>query len=160
MGRIIEIIKNKKRLALGIVVACIIISFWLVPSIITRVGLSKLKVEDVSKIVYVQYEDMPLSSEVKSKRVITVADNKAGVQDFLKLFQDSDVILRQSNKKTSDMIFLYFVDDSVVNAYVVGDILGFQYGKYWVDMKDIDGFIMQMIPLENIEVKPKTLNNE
>lgn len=146
-------VKIKKRLVLCFGVLIIALSIWLGPFVAARVELSNLKIEDVSKIIYVQYEDKPLSSKVKSKKFITAVDDEKQMKNFVSMFQEGDIQLTHIDKKTSDMLFLYFEDDRVVNAYVVGDYLGFQYGKYWVELKNIDSFITSMEQINDVEVK-------
>jgi len=150
----------KKRLVVCFGVLVVALSIWLIPFAIARVELSNLKIEDVSKIIYVQYEDMPLTSEVKNKRTLTAVNDEKQLKDFVSMFQEGDVKLKATDTKTSDMLFLYFEeDDRVVNAYVVGDSLGFQYGKYWVELNDIDSLITSMEQLNNVEVQDLTLRS-
>ena len=145
--------KMKKRLVLCFGVLIIALSIWLGPFVSARVALSSLKIENVSKIIYVQYEDIPLSSKVKSKKCITAVNNQKQIKNFVNMFQDGNIQLKHIDKKTSNMLFLYFEDDRVVNAYVENNCLGFKYGKYWVKLKDIDGFISSMERVDYVEIK-------
>ena len=146
---------DKKRYTiLGIIaVLTLILSIQLFPFVYTKWKLSTIPIEEVSEIIYAKYEKDPLSSEIVEKKYCSKADSESTVEKFVKSFHNGKIKTWQSDKVSSEMLFLYFEDDTVVNAYILGDKIGFQYGKYWVDMDDMEGFLLSMKPVERIEVK-------
>ncbi|MPW25901.1 hypothetical protein GC105_08870 [Alkalibaculum sp. M08DMB] len=143
---------SKKRLTLLICIFLILLLIWLTPFIYTKFKLSALHVEEVSKIVYVQYEGMPLSSKINIKKYFSVNEDKLKLEEFVTMFENGKYISKKTNPKTSEMFFLYFEDDTVVNAYVVDNTLGFQYGEYWVNIEGLEEFMSSMKPMELIEI--------
>ena len=158
MNRVLRKINKYIVIAFVFAIILVAISIHMIPRLYTQKKLSDLRLEDVLKIVYVEYEGKPLSSPVKSKKYCILDEDDQLVRTFLKLYKDGDINVAEPAEESSSMLFFYLEDGAVVNAYVAGDVLGFQYGKYWIKVDGVDSIISSMETLEHMSVEKLSIN--
>ena len=63
----------------------------------------------------------------------------------------STVNSRRTRSNSKKVMFFYYDNGEVLNAYIKEDCLGFNYGKKWVRVKGLGNFINSMNPLDRIK---------
>lgn len=134
-------------LALSILLVSVFIPRWLFKFHIGKMGLEK-----VERIEYVEYEGDPFCSSIKIKKVASRGDNRNTINDFL------DKISRVNKKEramnnSNKVLFFYYDNGKILNAYIKDNYLGFNYGKTWLEIKELENTIDSMNFVELLKFK-------
>ncbi|HCX65858.1 MAG TPA: hypothetical protein DHN33_11700, partial [Eubacteriaceae bacterium] len=97
----------------------------------------------VQEILYVEYEGEPFVTSVEK---IYVFENKADLANFIETLQNGTFVLREPEGEDQGVFFIK--GEESYNGVLRGSNLGFQYGDFWVQIKDITE------SLDNMEEKP------
>ena len=89
--------------------------------------------KEINKVEMVTYESEPFNSEIidiifiEDRIFYTALSKKMNMQD----------IALSHPQITSTVLFIYYKNDTILNAYVYGDKLGLNYGQVWLN---VNGF--------------------
>ena len=65
--------------------------------------------------------------------------------------------VRVDSQPSNRMLFFYHGDGRILNAYVQGNLLGFDYGRSWIRVQELGGIIDDLKFVELIGVKEDSL---
>ena len=129
-----ERMQNRKYIKIG--VGTVFGLFILLLGILTyfqSIYLS-LKVfdQEVKRVEMVIYESEPFNSEITD---IIFIEDQIFHSDLSKKMNMQNIALSHP-KITSTILFIYYKNGTVLNAYVYGDKLGLNYGQVWLNVSD------------------------
>jgi hypothetical protein len=81
----------------------------------------------------VEYEDVAFESDILSSKTLE-DDNEEIFQDLMDAMNMQNIAFIHK-KTTSVVVFFYYEDGSVMNAYIDGNKMGLSYGSVWIKVK-------------------------
>ena len=100
----------------------------------------------VVRIDYAVYSGEAFTSEPAA----AVQFDSEGIQKTVSAANRQEVRLFAS-RPTSEVLFIYFEDGSMLNAFVSGDLLGIDYGRVWVSAGGLNEYIKSLLPAPDAE---------
>ena len=101
---------------------------------------------NVVKAEYTVYSGDAFTSEPAA----SVLFDSEGIQKVVSAANRQEVHLSAS-RPTSEVLFIYFDDGSVINAFVSGDSLGIDYGRVWISAGGLNEYIKSLLPAPDAE---------
>lgn len=155
--RLLETVRKHKVITCCLIAFLLIILSVVMPFIKVKSGITDLSLKEINKIIYAKYEVEPLASDIQILKEADSQQNKE-IDEFKNMMDNGKVKIYPSEVSTSEMIFIYLEDGRVVNAYVNNDMLGFNYGKYWITLDGVQSWIDNMEIRDKIKVKDQGLD--
>lgn len=148
----LEVLREKKWWIFGALLLSIVLMVALVSYFSFYLGIHGFDFEGVERIEYIEYEGEPFSSAIRLKKELFLKEDPSIIQRIqgeLTLSNREKVQSQSCNR----MLFFYHRDGSILNAYVQGDLLGFDYGSSWIRIQELSTIIDDLTLVERIKVK-------
>ena len=94
--------------------------------------------KEIQRVELVIYESEPFNSAITD--IIFLEDQV--FQSMLSKKMNMQAIALSHPKMTSTVLFIYFKNNTVMNAYVYGDKLGLNYGQVWLKANGFSDDVM------------------
>ncbi len=150
VGKAIDFFRLRKWQIIGSIILLILVGGIFLPRWMFKLQINKMELDKVERVEYVEYEGDPFCSAIKIKKVANRGDNGSTIENFIgKISTVNKQEEARSNSKK--VMFFYYDNGEVLNAYIKEDCLGFNYGKKWLRVKGLGNFINSMNPLDRIK---------
>ncbi len=155
MVALLEVFRRKKWLLLAALVLFIVLAI-LASYLNFYLRIRGFDLEAVERIEYIEYQGEPFSSGIKLKKGISLEEDPSIIGRIREELTLSNRV-RVDSQPSNRMLFFYHGDGRILNAYVQGDLLGFDYGRSWIRVQELGGIIDDLKFVELIGVKEDSL---
>jgi hypothetical protein len=97
--------------------------------------------KEIVSMELVEYEDVAFESDILSSKTLE-DDNEEIFQDLMDAMNMQNIAFIHK-KTTSVVVFFYYEDGSVMNAYIDGNKMGLSYGSVWIKVKGLSEILKQ-----------------
>ena len=108
--------------------------FFLLIAILTYFQSTYLSLQvfdkEINRVELVVYESEPFNSEITD---IIFVEDQIFHEDLSNRMNMQNIVLSHP-EMTSTVLFIYYKNDTILNAYVYGDKLGLNYGQVWLNV--------------------------
>lgn len=120
------------------------------PTWVFKWQISKMDLDKVERVEYIEYEGNAFSSPIRIKKALSI-ENKTILDSLIEGIYDID---RKKNniQYCNKILFFYHSNGEIYNAYVEGDLLGFNYGDKWLRVEKLDYIIEDMNLVETLKI--------
>lgn len=150
---------TKKKIKIsGYIIGILFIILFLIPFIRIQLHITGLRLINIDKIEYVQYEGDAFESNIISKKKLSYDIDQEKMRELLKNINNGTIHIYIHSDRSSQMLFFYLKDGRIINAFIDKDRLGFDYGKSWIKVKDLGKILEVMSDEATIVVSPINQN--
>lgn len=136
----------------GLFLIIVLVIGMLLPTWLFKWQISRMELDKVERVEYIEYEGNAFSSPIKIKKALSIEKNRTILDN---LIEGINVIDRKKNDSQlcNKILFFYHSNGEIFNAYVEEDLLGFNYGDKWLRVEKLNYIIEDMNLVESMRIK-------